>query len=79
MKPGSKYQPFPSVDLSDRKWPSRTIAQTPIWCSVDLRDGNQALTVPMTVAQKTEMFKVLVDCGFKQIEAGFPSASLTEF
>ncbi len=79
MKPGSKYQPFPSVDLRDRAWPNRTIEQAPIWCSVDLRDGNQALTVPMTVEQKLEMFQALVACGFKQIEVGFPSASPTEF
>jgi 2-isopropylmalate synthase len=79
MKPGSKYQPFPPVNLPDRKWPSRTIVRAPIWCSVDLRDGNQALVVPMTVSQKLEMFKVLVTCGFKEIEVGFPSASPTEF
>jgi len=79
MKPGSKYRPFPSIQLADREWPSRTIEQAPIWCSVDLRDGNQALVVPMTVEQKLEMFQALVACGFKQIEVGFPSASPTEF
>jgi 2-isopropylmalate synthase len=74
-----KYQPFPQVPLANRQWPSRTLTQAPIWCSVDLRDGNQALAVPMNVSQKLEMFDALVKCGFKQIEVGFPSASNTEF
>lgn len=77
--PSSKYRPFPPVHLSDRQWPSKTLSQAPIWCSVDLRDGNQALAVPMNVSQKLEMFEALVDCGFKEIEVGFPSASNTEF
>ena len=77
--PSSKYQPFPLIDLPNRKWPSRHLTRAPIWCSVDLRDGNQALAVPMNVSQKLEMFDALVKCGFKEIEVGFPSASNTEF
>ncbi len=76
---GSKYKPFPVIDLPDRRWPSRTLDHAPIWCSVDLRDGNQALPVPMNVAQKLDLFKTLVKVGFKQIEIGFPAASNTEF
>ncbi len=75
----SKYRPFPPVGLPDRQWPSRTLDAAPIWCSVDLRDGNQALPIPMTVAEKVELFDLLVAVGFKQIEIGFPSASDTEF
>ena len=75
----TKYRPFPKVDLPDRQWPDREITRAPIWCSVDLRDGNQALAVPMSVAEKLEMFQLLVGIGFKQIEVGFPSASDTEF
>src|SRR5579864_4083152 len=77
--PSQKYRPFPPVRLSDRQWPSRTLSQPPRWCSVDLRDGNQALAVPMNVGQKLELFQALVQCGFKEIEVGFPSASNTEF
>jgi 2-isopropylmalate synthase len=75
----TKYRPFPPVDLPDRRWPTRTLRSAPMWCSVDLRDGNQALAVPMNVSQKLEMFQTLVACGFKEIEVGFPSASNTEF
>lgn len=75
----SKYRPFPGVHLPNRQWPSRTLTHAPLWCSVDLRDGNQALAVPMNVAQKLELFQALVKCGFKEIEIGFPSASNTEF
>jgi len=75
----SKYRPFPPVALPNRQWPSRELTKAPIWCSVDLRDGNQALAVPMNVSQKLEMFEALVKCGFKEIEVGFPSASNTEF
>lgn len=75
----SKYRPFPAVELSDRTWPDRTIDAAPIWCSVDLRDGNQALPIPMSVEEKLEMFDLLVEVGFKEIEIGFPSASDTEF
>lgn len=74
-----KYRPFPEVGLTDRQWPDRTITTAPIWCSVDLRDGNQALPVPMSVEEKLEMFDLLVEVGFRQIEVGFPSASETEF
>jgi 2-isopropylmalate synthase len=79
LDPSSKYRPFPPVHLPDRQWPNRTLNHAPIWCSVDLRDGNQALAVPMNVSQKLEMFDALVECGFKEIEVGFPSASNTEF
>ena len=79
MDPRNKYKPFPIIRMDDRKWPSRVITHAPIWCSVDLRDGNQALVVPMTVSQKMEMFDVLIKCGFKEIEVGFPAASPTEF
>src|SRR5712672_1520421 len=78
-KAATKYQPFPMVPLPDRQWPSRVLTRAPIWCSVDLRDGNQALAVPMNVSQKLEMFQTLVKCGFKEIEVGFPAASNTEF
>src|SRR5207237_8757299 len=77
--PSTKYQPFRLVQLPDRQWPGRVLDKSPIWCSVDLRDGNQALAVPMNVSQKLEMFQTLVKCGFKEIEVGFPSASNTEF
>jgi 2-isopropylmalate synthase len=77
--PSSKYCAFPPIDLPGRQWPSRTLKKPPIWCSVDLRDGNQALAVPMNVAQKLELFHALVKCGFKEIEIGFPAASNTEF
>jgi 2-isopropylmalate synthase len=77
--PSTKYRPYPPVHLPERQWPNRTLAHAPIWCSVDLRDGNQALAVPMNVAQKLELFRALVQCGFKEIEVGFPSASGTEF
>nr|WP_328850492.1 2-isopropylmalate synthase [Tritonibacter mobilis] len=74
-----KYQPYPQIDLADRTWPSRRIEKAPIWCSVDLRDGNQALVDPMGHDRKARMFKLLVDMGFKEIEVGFPSASQTDF
>jgi len=77
--PSKKYRPFPPVHLPDRQWPARAITAAPRWCSVDLRDGNQALAVPMNVSQKLELFHALVKCGFKEIEIGFPSASNTEF
>ena len=67
------------MTLPDRQWPSRRLEKAPIWCSVDLRDGNQALVEPMNVEEKLEMFKMLVRMGFKEIEVGFPSASQTEF
>ena len=77
--PSKKYRAFPPVELPDRRWPNRTLTHAPLWCSVDLRDGNQALAVPMNVSQKLELFHALVKCGFKEIEVGFPSASNTEF
>ncbi|HUA68006.1 MAG TPA: 2-isopropylmalate synthase [Candidatus Saccharimonadales bacterium] len=77
--PSKKYRPFPPVNLTDRQWPGRVLTQAPRWCSVDLRDGNQALAVPMNVSQKLELFQTLVKIGFKEIEIGFPSASNTEF
>ena len=79
MNPGGKYKPFAAVPLTDRKWPSNTITHAPIWCSVDLRDGNQALVNPMGIAQKLDFFELLVKIGFKEIEVGFPAASDTEF
>jgi len=78
-QPSIKYRPFPPVRLPDRQWPDRVLTRAPRWCSVDLRDGNQALAVPMNVGQKLELFHTLVKCGFKEIEVGFPSASNTEF
>jgi 2-isopropylmalate synthase len=77
--PISKYRPYPVIDLPHRQWPDRVIDSAPIWCSVDLRDGNQALAIPMSVEEKVEMFQSLVKIGFKEIEVGFPSASETEF
>ncbi len=77
--PVHKYRPFPAVALPDRQWPSRTLTAAPAWCSVDLRDGNQALIAPMTVQEKKDMFKLLCDVGFREIEVGFPSASQIEF
>ena len=77
--PVQKYRPFQPVNLPDRRWPSRVIEKAPIWCSVDLRDGNQALPEPMSSARKLRMFRKLVQMGFKEIEVGFPSASQTDF
>lgn len=75
----AKYQPYPEVGLTDRTWPNKRIEKAPIWCSVDLRDGNQALIDPMGHERKARMFQLLVDMGFKEIEVGFPSASQTDF
>jgi 2-isopropylmalate synthase len=77
--PFRRYQPFQPVDLPDRTWPARRIETAPLWCSVDLRDGNQALIDPMTPARKRRMFELLVRMGYKEIEVGFPSASQTDF
>ena len=74
-----KYRAFPAVDLPDRKWPDQTITSAPVWASVDLRDGNQALPVPMSIEEKLEFFQLLCRIGFKQIEIGFPSAADTDF
>ena len=77
--PASKYRPFPPVGLASRTWPNAVLTRPPVWCSVDLRDGNQALIEPMDIARKLRMFEVLVKIGFKEIEVGFPSASQVEF
>ena len=78
--PTKKYCPFQHTPvLTERQWPGRVLTHAPRWCSVDLRDGNQALAVPMNVSQKLELFQTLVKTGFKEIEVGFPSASNTEF
>ena len=74
-----KYRPYPTVDLPDRAWPGRTITTAPAWCSVDLRDGNQALIQPMNLDEKLEMFQLLLDIGFKEIEVGFPAAAKVEY
>ena len=79
MKTYQKYKPFPPIELKNREWPGKTITQAPIWCSVDLRDGNQALPIPMNINEKLEMFNLLLSLGFKEIEVGFPSASDTEY
>ena len=75
----TKYQPFQTIDIKDRIWPNKVISEAPRWCSVDLRDGNQALIEPMSVAQKKKMFELLVSVGFKEIEVGFPAASQPDF
>src|SRR5208282_5810728 len=77
--PVSKYRAFQPIVLPDRQWPSRVIDKAPIWCSVDLRDGNQALIEPMGVERKNRMFRLLAEMGFKEIEVAFPSASQTDF
>ena len=79
QQPASKYRPFAPVGLKDRTWPDAVLTKPPIWLSTDLRDGNQALIEPMSVERKLEMFQLLVNIGFKEIEVGFPSASQTEF
>ena len=75
----TKYKPFQPMGLKNRRWPDQVITEAPTWCSVDLRDGNQALIEPMTVTQKKKMFELLVEVGFKEIEVGFPSASQPDF
>ncbi len=75
----NRYSRFPKVPIENRKWPNKQIEKAPIWCSVDLRDGNQALEIPMNLSQKLKFFQFLVDLGFKTIEIGFPAASDTEF
>src|SRR4030095_9012696 len=77
--PASKYRPFAPVRLTDRTWPDTVLSRPPIWCSVDLRDGNQALIEPMDIPRKLRMLKTLVEIGFKEIEVVFPSSSQTEF
>lgn len=78
-QPSKQYIPFQPVSLPNRTWPDKVIAKAPIWCSVDLRDGNQALVTPMQLEEKLRMFKMLLAIGFKEIEVGFPSASETEY
>ena len=75
----TKYKPFPQIEIEKRSWPDKVITEAPIWCSVDLRDGNQALIEPMSVDQKKRMFELLVEVGFKEIEVGFPAASQPDF
>src|SRR5687768_11403581 len=77
--PFEKYQPWIPVVLHDRTWPNRRIDKAPLWCSVDLRDGNQALIDPMDIERKRRMFDALVKMGFKEIEVGFPSASQPDY
>ena len=79
MQQAKQYVPFERVSLPDRQWPDKIITKAPIWCSVDLRDGNQALVTPMGIEEKLTFFHTLVDVGFKEIEVGFPSASETEY
>ena len=79
MKSYQKYRPYHPIDFTDRTWPDQKITKAPVWCAVDLRDGNQALENPMDLSEKLEYFKMLTDVGFKEIEIGFPSASETEF
>ena len=74
-----KYKRFETIKLKDRTWPDNEITKAPTWCSVDLRDGNQALITPMKIEEKVEMFQLLVDLGFKEIEVGFPSSSQIEY
>ena len=74
-QPSTKYRPFAPVTLSNRTWPDAVLTQAPLWCSVDLRDGNQALIEPMDIPRKLRMFQTLVRIGFTEIEVGFPSAS----
>jgi len=77
--PFEKYRPYPAVELPDRTWPDRRLERAPVWCSVDLRDGNQALVDPMDSTRKRRMWDRLVAIGFKEIEVGFPAASQTDF
>src|SRR5262245_41372666 len=77
--PIHKYRPYVPVHLPDRQWPSRTLQKAPAWCSVDLRDGNQALVEPMGLTRKLRLFAELVRMGFKEIEVGFPAASQPDF
>ncbi len=79
MQQEKKYIPFQQISLPDRQWPNKIIDKAPVWCSVDLRDGNQALVTPMGISEKLKFFHTLIDCGFKEIEVGFPSASETEY
>ena len=75
----NKYNPYAPIDIQNRQWPNKIITKAPTWCSVDLRDGNQALVEPMDALRKMKMFKQLINMGFKEIEIGFPSASETDY
>src|SRR5689334_919130 len=75
----NKYRAFSRIERRNRRWPDHHIERAPVWCAVDLRDGNQALVKPMSVSQKMRMFELLRDIGLKEIEVGFPSASQTDF
>jgi len=75
----TKYTPYPKVAIVGRRWPDKTITKAPLWCSVDLREGNQSLSAAMSIDKKLELFKALVKIGFKEIEVGFPASSETEF
>src|SRR3546814_17371770 len=77
--PAAKFRAVPQVPLENRQWPARTVTQAPIWLSTDLRDGNQALIDPMDAAKKTRFFDLLVQCGLKEIEVGFPASGATDF
>ncbi len=79
INPSEKYRAYPPIALTDRTWPGKTMTKPPIWCSVDLRDGNQSLIEPMGHERKMRMWNALVKMGFKEIEIGFPSASQTDF
>ncbi|MBV9153328.1 MAG: 2-isopropylmalate synthase, partial [Alphaproteobacteria bacterium] len=79
VMPIHKYRPFPPINLPNRQWPARSITQAPTWCSVDLRDGNQALIEPMGPERKRRLFDMLLKLGFKEIEVGFPAASETDY
>jgi 2-isopropylmalate synthase len=78
-RPADKYRAFKPIGLADRRWPDAMLSAAPLWCSVDLRDGNQALIEPMDPQRKLRMFEMLVRIGFKEIEVGFPSASQADF
>ena len=75
----NKYKPHPILDFPERTWPSKTITKAPIWCSVDLRDGNQSLIEPMNLAEKFKFYQKLLKIGFKEIEVGFPAAAAVEY
>src|SRR3546814_2430676 len=77
--PSAKYRALPQVPLENRQWPARTVTQAPIWLSTDLRDGNQALIDQMDAEKKTRFFDLLVQCGLKEIEVGFPASGATDF
>ena len=77
--PFDKYRPFQAIDLPDRQWPGKILTQAPRWCSVDLRDGNQALIDPMSVDEKMRLWDLLLEIGFAEIEVGFPAASQPDF